>query len=164
MEKLYQDGKVRAIGVCNFYEARLVDLCINSRVAPMVNQVELHPFFQQQQFLHVMNNYQVQSQAWGPLCEGQKAIFENKLLNKIGKKYGKTAAQVTLRWNIQRGVIVIPKSIQKEHIQENMDIWDFKLSDSDMQSIEEMDTGYSEIIDHHSGSTAKWLNEWKIHE
>lgn len=164
LERLYQEGKVRAIGVSNFDEARLADLCLNSEVAPMVNQIELHPFHQQPGALQSMKEYQVQPEGWAPLCEGQRLIFQNKVFAKIGKKYGKTAAQVILRWNVQRGVVVIPGSSDKNHIRENMDIWDFSLSDGDMKAIGELDLGHSEIVNHHTACTAKWLNEWKIHE
>lgn len=164
MEALYQEGKIRAIGVSNFDGARLADLCLNSRITPMVNQIELHPFHQQPEALKTMEEYQVQPEGWAPFCEGQKLIFQNKMLAGIGKKYGKTVAQVILRFHIQRGVAVIPGSSKKEHIWENMDIWDFKLSETDMRAIEGLDQGYSEIVDHHKACTAKWLNEWKIHE
>lgn len=163
METLYREGKIRAIGVSNFDDARLADLCLNSSISPMVNQVELHPFHQQPGALQSMKEYHVQPEAWAPLCEGQKLIFQNKVFARIGKKYGKTAAQVILRWNVQRGVAVIPGSSDCEHIRENIDIWDFKLSDGDMKAIGELDLGYSEIVNHHSACTAKWLNEWKIH-
>lgn len=164
MEALYQEGKIRAIGVSNFDGARLADLCLNSSIAPMVNQVELHPFYQQPGALQSMKEYQVQPEGWAPLCEGQKLIFQNKVFGRIGKKYGKTAAQVILRWNVQRGVVVIPGSSVKEHIRENMDIWDFQLSDADMKAIEQFDQKSSEIVDFHTACTAKWLNEWRIHE
>ena len=163
MEELYHEGKVRAIGVCNFDEARLVDLCLNNEITPAVNQVEIHPFFQQGRFLDVMKHYGVQPEAWGPLSEGQKDIFNNKQLAKIADKYGKTVAQVILRWHIQRSVIVIPKSSKKVRMEENLSIWDFTLTDSDMKAIEGMDIGHSEIINHHSACTAKALNELKIH-
>lgn len=164
METLYQEGKIRAIGVSNFDGARLADLCLNSRIPPMVDQIELHPFHQQSEALKTMKEYHVQPEGWAPFCEGQKLIFQNKVLVGIGKKYGKTVAQVILRFHIQRGVAVIPGSSKKEHIWENMDIWDFKLSETDMRAIEGLDQGYSEIVDHHKACTAKWLNEWKIHE
>lgn len=164
METLYEEGKVRAIGVSNFDEARLTDLCLNSRIAPMVDQIELHPFHQQEHMLRVMMEYQVTAQAWAPFCEGQKMIFEHKEFEKIAKKYHKTTAQVILRWNIERGVSVLPGSSDAAHIHENMDIWDFELSNGDKRIIEQLDLGYSEIIDHNSACTARWLNEWKIHE
>lgn len=163
MEELYEQGKIRAIGVSNFYPDRLADLCLNARIRPMVNQVECHPFFQQKQALETMKEFGVQAEAWGPFAEGKFGIFENETLVSIGKKYGKTAAQVILRWNVQRGVVVIPKSVKKERIEQNFDIWDFALSDDDMQKIAMMDTGKSEIINHFSAETAKFLNGYKIH-
>jgi Aldo/keto reductases, related to diketogulonate reductase len=111
-----------------------------------------------------MREYRVQPEGWGPLCEGQKGIFQNHILTKIGEKYGKTAAQTSLRWNIQRGVVVIPKTVHVERMKENMNIWDFSLSEEDMSQINSLDSGESEIIDFHSACTAKWLNEFAIHE
>lgn len=164
MEELYKEGRIRAIGVCNFYPERLVDLCMNATVIPAVNQVECHPFFQQKEAMAVMKEHNVQIEAWGPFAEGQKNIFTNDILTKIAGKYGKTTAQVILRWNIQRGVVVIPKSIHENRIQENINIWDFTLSEDDMEAIAQMDLGHSEIIDHFSANTAKYLNEFKIHD
>lgn len=164
MEELYEEGKIRAIGVCNFYPERLADLCVNARVIPAVNQVEIHPFFQQDEALKNMKDFGVQPQAWGPLAEGKHGIFTDAILTNIAGKYGKSVAQVVLRWNIQRGVVIIPKSTRKERIEENLNIWDFVLSDKDMADIAKMDLGHSEIINHFSPDTAKWLNGWKIHE
>lgn len=164
MEELYKEGRIRAIGVCNFYPERLVDLCMNATVIPAVNQVECHPFFQQKEAMAVMKEHHVQIEAWGPFAEGQKNIFTNNILTKIAGKYGKTTAQVILRWNIQRGVVVIPKSVHENRIQENINIWDFTLSEDDMEAIAQMDLGHSEIIDHFSANTAKYLNEFKIHD
>lgn len=164
MEELYKEGKIRAIGVCNFYPERLTDLCVNAEIAPMVNQVELHPFFQQADALKNMKEFKVQPEAWGPFAEGKFNIFSNETLLDIAKKYGKSVAQVALRWNIQRGVVVIPKSVHKERMEENLDIWDFTLSDEDMKAISLLDKGHSEIIDHSAAETAKWLNSWKIHD
>ena len=164
MEELYEAGKIRAIGVCNFYPERLADLCANAKVMPAVNQVELHPFFAQAGALETMKEYAVQPEAWGPLAEGKHNIFTHPVLTEIGGKYGKTAAQVALRWNAQRGVVIIPKSTHKERMEENMDIWDFSLSDEDMAAISKLDLGHSEIIDHTSAETAKFLNSWKIHD
>ena len=163
MERLYQEGRVRAIGVSNFEPDRLADLCLNHEIAPMVNQVEIHPFHQQELAIRAMKSFHIQPQAWGPLSEGQRNIFRNKLLTKIGAKYGKTAAQVILRWHIQRGVAVIPKSVHREHMAENFDIWDFTLTDKDTAEIAKLNIGHSEIVDIRSVSTAKWLNGWKIH-
>lgn len=164
MEELYEEGKIRAIGVCNFYPDRLTDLCLNRKVVPAVNQVELHPFFAQNGALENMKALGVQPQAWGPLAEGRHSIFTHPILTKIGAKYGKTAAQVALRWNVQRGVVIIPKSTHKERMEENFNIWDFKLSDEDMDVIATLDLGHSEIIDHSAAETAKFLNGWKIHD
>ncbi|HCF82700.1 MAG TPA: 2,5-diketo-D-gluconic acid reductase [Ruminococcaceae bacterium] len=164
IEELYEAGKIRAIGVCNFYPDRLADLCVNAKIIPMVNQVELHPFFAQENALAVMREFGVQPQAWGPLAEGKHGIFTHPVLTKIGKKYGKTAAQVALKWNVQRGVVIIPKSTHIERMAENLDIWDFTLTDDEMAKINALDIGRSEIVDHFSAQTAKWLNGWKIHD
>lgn len=164
MEELYQEGKIRAIGVCNFYPERLADLCLNAKVIPAVNQIECHPFFQRGKDMETMKEYGVQIEAWGPLAEGQKNIFQNETLAGIGAKYGKSVAQVILRWHIQRGVVIIPKSVHKERIEENLNIWDFELSSEDMDVISKMDIGHSEVVDHSSPDTAKWLNGFKIHE
>jgi len=164
MEELYDEGRIRAIGVCNFYPERLADLCANAKILPMVNQVELHPFFTQEEALKSMRKLDVQPEAWGPLAEGKHGIFTNEKLLAIADKYGKSVAQVVLRWNTQRGVVVIPKSVHKERIEENLNIWDFTLSDEEMSVIGSLDLGHSEIIDHSSAETAKWLNGWKIHD
>lgn len=164
MEKLLKEGRIRAIGVCNFSQDRLVDLFMNNEITPAINQIEIHPFYQQQSAINIMKEYQVQPEAWGPLSEGQKNIFKNKVLERVGNKYNKSVAQVILRWHIQRGVVVIPKTVHKERMIENRGIWDFELSEKDMRTISAMDIGYSEIINHNSACTAKWLNEWKIHE
>lgn len=164
MEELYDEGKIRALGVCNFYPDRLADLCANAKIIPAVNQVELHPFFAQTEALAVMKELGVQPQAWGPLAEGRNNIFTHPVLTGIGAKYGKTAAQVALRWNVQRGVVIIPKSTHKERIEENLNIWDFQLSEEDYAAINALDLGHSEIIDHSLAETAKWLNGWKIHD
>lgn len=164
MEELYKEGKIRAIGVCNFYPERLADLCVNAKITPMVNQVELHPFFAQESALSTMKEFKVQPEAWGPLAEGKHGIFTHPILTQIGEKYGKTAAQVALRWNTQRGVVIIPKSVHKERMEENLNIWDFTLNEKEMNAIAALDLGHSEIIDHSLAETAKWLNGWKIHE
>lgn len=163
MEELYKEGKIRAIGVCNFYPDRLADLCVNANVVPAVNQVECHPFFQQKLAMETMKEFGVQIESWGPLAEGQKDIFNNPILKKIADNHNKSVAQIILKWNAQRGVVIIPKSVHKERIEENINIWDFKLSDDEMTEIANMDTGHSEIIDHFSPATAKWLNSHKIH-
>lgn len=164
MEELYKQGLIRAIGVSNFYPDRLADFCVNVDVKPAVNQIELHPFFAQRNALENMAEFGVCPEAWGPLAEGKHNIFAHPILSKIGAKYGKTPAQVALRWNVQRGVVIIPKSVRHERMAENFDIWNFRLSDAEMSEIDTLDLGHSEIIDHFSPKTAKWLNGWKIHE
>lgn len=164
MEELYEEGKIRAIGVCNFYPERLADLCVNAKIVPMVNQVELHPFFSQGEALETMNEFGVRPEAWGPLAEGKHGIFTNETLNTIAKKHSKTIAQVVLRWNVQRGVVIIPKSVHKERMEENLTIWDFELDSEDMAAIRSLDLGRSEIVNHSTAETAKWLNSWKIHD
>jgi len=164
MEEFYRQGKVRAIGVCNFYPDRLMDLWINAKIKPMLNQIELHPFFQQTGAIKNMQELFIQPEAWGPFAEGGNEIFTNPVLTKIAEKYHKTAAQVILKWNIQRGVIVIPKSVKKERMQENFAVWDFRLDTTDMEQIAKLDLGKSNIIDHFTAQTAKFLNEYKIHD
>lgn len=164
MEEAYKEGKLKAIGVCNFYPARLADLCETVEVIPAVNQVELHPFFQQENALAVMKEYGVVPEAWGPFAEGNHGIFTHPVLTKIGDKYGKSAAQVALRWNVQRGVVVIPKSVHKDRMEQNMNIWDFNLSDEDMAEIAKLDLGHSEIVNHDDPGFIKMLHTMKIHD
>lgn len=164
MEELYKEGVIRAIGVCNFYPHVLADLCETVEVIPVVNQVELHPFFQQEDALAVMKEYGVVPEAWGPFAEGNHSIFTHPVLNAIGEKYGKTAAQVALRWNVQRGVVVIPKSVHKNRMEQNMDIWDFSLSNTDMAEIAKLDIGHSEIVNHYDPQFVKMLHSMKIHK
>lgn len=164
MEEAYKEGTLKAIGVCNFYPARLADLCETVDVIPAVNQVELHPFFQQENALALMNEYGVIPEAWGPFAEGNHGIFTHPVLSKIGEKYGKNAAQVALRWNVQRGVVVIPKSVHKDRMEQNIAIWDFKLSDEDMAKIAELDLGHSEIVNHDDPAFTKMLHSLKVHD
>jgi diketogulonate reductase-like aldo/keto reductase len=164
MEELYKEGRIKAIGVSNFYPDRLVDLCLNVEVIPAVNQVELHPFFQQEFALGVMKEYKVQPQAWGPLAEGKHGIFINTMLLEIAEKYGKSVAQVALRWNTQRGVVIIPKSVNHNRIIENIDIWDFELSQEEMNNIASLDLGHSEIVDHSNPIFIRNMIGYKIHE
>ena len=164
MEEAYKEGKLRAIGVCNFYPARLADLCETVDVIPAVNQVELHPFFQQEDALALMKEYGVRPEAWGPFAEGNHGIFTHPVLSSIGEKYGKSAAQVALRWNVQRGVVVIPKSVHKDRMEQNMNIWDFELSEEDMNEIAKLDIGHSEIVNHDDPNFVKMLHGLKVHE
>lgn len=164
MEEAYKDGKLKAIGVCNFYPERLADLCETVEITPMVNQVELHPFFRQQKALDLMKEYGVIPEAWGPFAEGNHGIFSHPVLSKIGEKYGKSAAQVALRWNVQRGVVVIPKSVHKDRMEQNIDIWDFELSGEDMAEIDALDIGHSEIVNHYDPAFVRMLHGMKIHD
>ena len=164
MEEAYKAGKLRAIGVCNCYPQILADICETVEIRPAVNQVELHPFFQQENALALMKQYGVHPEAWGPFAEGNHGIFTHPVLTKIGQKYGKSAAQVALRWNVQRGVTVIPKSVHRERMEQNMAIWDFQLSNEDMAEIAGLDIGHSEIVDHSDPKFVQMLHSMKIHE
>lgn len=163
MEELYKASRIRAIGVCNFYPAPLADFCETVEVIPAVNQIELHPFFQQENALALMKEYGIVPEAWGPFAEGKHGIFTHPVLAAIGEKYGKTAAQVALRWNVQRGVVVIPKSVHKDRMEQNFAIWDFALSEDDMQKIAQLDLGHSEIVNHSDPAFVKMLHNMKIH-
>ena len=162
MQELYKEGKARAIGVSNFHPDRLMDLIVNNEIVPAVNQIETHPFHQQvatQKFLQENN---VQKESWGPFAEGKNNIFHNELLLSIAKKYSKSVAQVIIRWLTQRGVIAIPKSVRKQRMAENFNIFDFKLTDDDMNAIKELDTNASLFFDHRDPAMVKWLGERKL--
>lgn len=146
--RAYKEGLTRAIGVANFYPAVLANFCETVEVIPAVNQVELHPYFAQEGALENMKSYGVVPQAWGPLAEGKHGIFTDPELVEIGKKYGKSAAQVVLKWNAQRGVSIIPKSVHVERMEQNIDIFDFTLTDEEMAKISAKDLGHSEIVNH----------------
>lgn len=155
--KAYKEGLTKAIGVANFYPAILANLCEVAEVTPAVNQVELHPYFVQQGALENMKAYGVVPQAWGPLAEGKHGIFTDPELTAISEKYGKTPAQVALRWNAQRGVSIIPKSVHVERMEQNIDIWDFSLTEEEMNTIEEKDLGHSEIVNHDDPAFVKFI-------
>lgn len=159
LEKEYEKGRIKAIGVSNFYPDRLIDLCENVRIIPAVNQVECHPFYQKEYDLEVMKELGVAPMAWAPFAEGGHDIWNNTVLKEIAEKHGKTVAQVTLRWNVQRGVIVIPKSVHQNRIVENMDIWDFELDTEDMKKISTLDTGKTEIFDHYDIKLVRLCNQ-----
>ena len=161
LEKAYKAGKVRAIGVSNFFPDHLIDLASNMEIAPMVNQMETHVFNQQHETRRFMDEYGTHLMAWAPLAEGQNGLFTNPTLTQIGEKYGKTAAQVALRWLLQSDVIIIPKTIHKERMQENLSLFDFELDADDMQAIAKLDTAHSLFLDHHSGETTKQFMEWR---
>ena len=158
MTKLYKEGKIKAIGVSNFYPDRLVDFIMNNEVVPAVNQVETHPFNQQVKANEIMKEYGVQIESWGPFAEGKNGIFTNEILSEIGKKYNKSVAQVILRWLIQRDVVVIPKSVRKERIEENFNVFDFELNSEDMGKISELDKKESLFLNHDDVEIVKWLN------
>lgn len=155
--KAYKEGLTKAIGVANFYPAILANFCEVAEVTPAVNQVELHPYFVQQGALENMKAYGIVPQAWGPLAEGKHGIFTDPELTAIGEKYGKTPAQVALRWNAQRGVSIIPKSVHVERMEQNIDIWDFSLTEEEMNTIAEKDLGHSEIVNHDDPAFVKFI-------
>ncbi len=164
MEDAYKAGKLKAIGVANFFPNILCNFCEHVEVIPAVNQVELHPFFVQADALANMKNYGVQPMAWSPLAEGKHGIFTDPEMTEIGKKYGKTAAQVALRWNTQRGVVIIPKSSNPDRMAQNLDIWDFTMTDEEMEKISAKDLGHSEIINHFDPEVVKMILGMKIHQ
>lgn len=155
--KAYKEGLTKAIGVANFYPAILTNLCETVDVIPAVNQIELHPYFAQEAALENMKAYGIVPQAWGPLAEGKHGIFTDPVLTEIGKKYHKSAAQVALKWNVQRGVSIIPKSVHVERMLENIDIWDFELTDEEMAQITAKDLGHSEIVSHDDPAFVKYI-------
>lgn len=157
LEELYEKGVIKAIGVSNFYPDRLVDICSFARIKPMINQVETHPLNQQKDANAWMKKYGVIHEAWAPFGEGRNGLFTNPVLTEIGEKYQKTAAQVMLRWNIQRGVVVIPKSVHKERIQQNFDVFDFNLSAEDMEKISALDENASCFFSHTDPKMVEWF-------
>ncbi|MFB9120836.1 aldo/keto reductase [Bergeyella porcorum] len=157
LEELYEEGKIRAIGVSNFYPERLAEFVAINKVKPMLNQVEINPFFQQGEAIDYMKQKGVQPQAWAPFAEGKNDIFSNPILSEIGKKYGKSVGQVILRWSIQRGVVALAKSVRKERMAENINVFDFELSAEDMAKIATLDTGKSHIINHYDPNVVEWL-------
>lgn len=161
LEDAYKAGKLRAIGVSNFYPDHFIDLASNVEIPPMVNQVETHVFDQQVQPQKYMEEYGCRIMSWGPLAEGRNNFFTNPVLEEIGRKYGKSVAQVALRWLNQRGVIVIPKSVHVERMRQNLDIFDFTLTDDDMAAISRLDTGKSLFFDHHDPEVVKMFMGWR---
>ena len=157
LEDLYEEGKLRAIGVSNFYPDRLVDICSFARIRPMVNQVETHPLNQQIEAKKWMDKYGVQIEAWAPFGEGRGGLFQNEALAAIGAKYGKSTAQVMLRWHIQRGVVVIPKSTHYDRMVENFNVFDFTLTDEDMAAIAALDKQQSSFFSHYDPNMVEWF-------
>lgn len=157
MEEAYKEGWIRAIGVSNFYPDRLVDLCSFAEVKPAINQVETHVFQQQKKAHDYMEKYGVQHQSWGPFAEGRKDFFTNPVLVEIGRKYGKSSAQVALRFLIQSDVVVIPKSVHKERMEQNFDVFDFTLDNTDMEAIRKLDEGESLFFSHYDPAIVEML-------
>ncbi len=161
MEELYKEGKIRAIGVSNFYDDRLIDLIIHNEIVPAVNQVETHVFNQQIESQKFMQENKVQIESWGPFAEGKNNMFQNELLKSIAEAHNKSVAQVILRWLIQRNIVVIPKSIHKDRLQQNFDIFDFELSGDEMNKIVTLDGGKSLFLDHRNPEIVEWLGNVK---
>jgi diketogulonate reductase-like aldo/keto reductase len=161
LEEAYREGKLRAIGVSNFFPDHLVDLAYNVDIRPMVNQVETHVFDQQREARKFMDELDCRIMSWGPLAEGRNGFFSNPVLTEIGKRHGKSVAQTALRWLLQSGVIIIPKSTHRERMAENLNIFDFELTDDEMAQIQTLDTGRSLFFDHHDGEVTKMFMGWR---
>lgn len=157
MTEAYREGKLRAIGVSNFYPDRLIDLIKFNEVVPAINQVEVHPYYQQEKAHEIMKKYGVQIQAWAPFAEGRNNFFEDEVMKEVGEKYGKTVAQVALRFLIQRGVVVIPKTVRKERMAENFNVFDFELAKEDMDAIAALERGSSLFFSHYDPQTVEYL-------
>lgn len=162
MQDLYKEGRIKAIGVSNFHPDRLIDLIVHNDIVPAVNQIETHPFNQQIESHAFLQANNVQIESWGPFAEGKNNLFQNELLASIGQKYNKSIAQVVVRWLTQRGVVAIPKSVRKERMAENFNIFDFELSDGDMEAIKILDTKTSSFFDHRDPVMVKWLGEREL--
>ena len=162
MEELHRAGRIRAIGVSNFYPDRLVDFVLHNETCPAVNQIEIHPFHQQDDAQKILEEYKVQPEAWGPFAEGKNGLFSNDLLQSIARKPGKSIAQVVLRWLNQRGIVAIPKSVRKERMAENFAIFDFQLDDEDLATIAKLDQKASSFFDHRDPAMVKWLGTRKL--
>jgi 2,5-diketo-D-gluconate reductase A len=161
MQELYSDGLARAIGVANFYPDRLVDLIEHNDITPAVNQIEVNPFFQRHTDHELLRTRGVQIEAWGGFAEGKNDLFTDPVLTEIGKAHGKSVAQVVLRWLIQRGVVTIPKSVRRERMEQNLDVFDFTLTDEEIARIATMDRGASLFFDHRDPAMVSWLNSRK---
>lgn len=159
MEELYKNGKIKAIGVCNFFADRLVDLIMHNEIVPAVNQVEVNPFYQKNDYQTIMNEYNVQMQSWAPFAEGRNNMFTNEVLLSIAKKYNKSIAQVILNWLVKRNIVVIPKTVRKERIEENFNIFDFELDESDIKLISSIDKNESSFFSHQDYKMVKLLSE-----
>lgn len=162
LEELYREGKVRAIGVSNFQPDRIMDLVVFNEIKPAVNQIEAHPFHQQEEARHFLQENGIQMESWGPFAEGKNDLFSNELLTSIGEKHHKSIAQVVLRWLIQRGIVVIPKSARKARIEENFKVFDFVLEEEDMKTMQTLDEGRSAFFDHRDPKIIQWLAARKL--
>jgi 2,5-diketo-D-gluconate reductase A len=162
MEELQRAGKIHAIGVSNFYSDRVVDFVLHNDITPAVNQIEIHPFHQQTDAQALLQEYNIQAEAWGPFAEGKNGLFHNELLAGIGRKHGKSIAQVVLRWLLQRGIVAIPKSVRRERMAENFDVFDFELDDEDLAAIAKLDQKASSFFDHRDPAMVKWIGERKL--
>lgn len=162
MEDLYKEGRIKAIGISNFHPDRVMDLMIHNEVPPAVNQIETHPFCQQIEAHKFLSENNIQIESWGPFAEGRNNLFTNEMLQAIGDKYEKSIAQVVLRWLIQRGVVAIPKSVRKERMAENMNVFDFTLSPEEIEKITTLDQATSSFFDHRDPAMVKWLGERKL--
>ncbi|MEI0620077.1 aldo/keto reductase [Brachyspira pilosicoli] len=159
MEELYKNGKIKAIGVCNFFADRLIDLIMHNEIVPAVNQVEVNPFYQKNDYQTIMNEYNVQMQSWAPFAEGRNNMFTNEVLLSIAKKYNKSIAQVILNWLVKRNIVVIPKTVRKERMEENFNIFDFELDESDIKLISSIDKNESSFFSHQDYKMVKLLSE-----
>jgi diketogulonate reductase-like aldo/keto reductase len=162
MEELLEAGRIRAIGISNFYPDRVVDFVLHNKIVPAVNQIEMHPFHQQHEARDVLHEHAIQAEAWGPFAEGRNELFQNEILAQIGRKHGKSIAQVVLRWLTQHGVVAIPKSVRKERMAENFAIFDFELDPEDVASIATLDQKASSFFDHRDPAMVKWLCTRKL--
>ena len=162
MEELNREGKTRAIGISNFHPDRVIDLISFNKIVPAVNQIETHPFHQQIETQNFLQENNIQHESWGPFAEGKNDLFKNEILASIGKRYNKSIAQVVVRWLTQRGVVAIPKSVRKERMEENFNVFDFQLSDDDMRLIQTLDQKASAFFDHRDPNMVKWLASRKL--
>ena len=162
MEELHRAGRIRAIGISNFYPDRVVDFALHTAILPAVNQIEIHPFHQQYEAHDLLKEHNIQTQAWGPFAEGRGGLFENAVLAGIGRKHGKSIAQIVLRWLIERGIVAIPKTVRRERMAENLAIFDFALDGDDLSAIAALDQKVSSFFDHRDPAMVKWLGSRKL--
>ncbi|RZJ32511.1 MAG: aldo/keto reductase [Brevundimonas sp.] len=162
MEELHSAGRIRAIGISNFYPDRVVDFVLHNAIVPAVNQIEIHPFHQQMDAQTLLREHNIQTEAWGPFAEGKNGLFQNEVLDAIGRKHGRSIAQIVLRWLVQRGVVAIPKSVRKERMAENFAVFDFELDAGDIAAIARLDQKTSSFFDHRDPAMVKWLGTRKL--